>query len=81
MMLQTSLMLFNYVFMKLTKLELCDINDEQAQAMEQGLDNIDRIIIRRSKLTSIGFQAIANAIGNRKFQVKTNYSFGYFNFN
>ena len=47
-----------------------DINDEQALAMEQGIDNVDGIILVRTNLTSVGFGAIAKAIANRKVQVK-----------
>ena len=46
------------------------MSDEQALAMEQGFGNIDEIVIEFSKLTSVGMQAIAKAIRNRKFQVK-----------
>ena len=56
--------------MKLTRLELYDINDEQARTMQHGLNNVNKISVKRSHLTSVGFQAIANAIGNRENQVK-----------
>ena len=79
LVLLTNLILFGFIFMKLKHIKLHHLNDEQSLALRQGFGNVVEIEIGRSKLTSVGMQAIATAIGNREFQVKHNILFLFSN--